>query len=133
MKYGVGQPVRRKEDIRLVRGCGTYTDDISLLGQAYGVFVRSPHAHARIAGIDLSDARAAPGVIGFLTAEDLKGLPTMPVASATTSRDGSPVRVTPKTFLASGKVRFCGEAVVLVVANSAAEAKDAAERVVIDY
>jgi carbon-monoxide dehydrogenase large subunit len=133
MKYGIGQPVRRREDLRLVTGRGSYTDDLLLDGQAYAAFVRSPHAHARILAIDVSRARTAPGVVGVITAGDLDGVGTMPVAAQIRSRDGQPLHITPKTLLAADKVRFAGEAIALVVADSPGEAKDAAELVEIAY
>src|SRR5688500_1117822 len=133
MKYGIGQPVRRTEDVRLVTGKGRYTADLSFDNQAFGVFVRSPHAHARISGIDIAAAVAAPGVCGVRTAAHLDGVGTMPVAAQIRSRDGSLLHVTPKTLLARDKVRFCGEAVALVVADRLAVALDAAELVEISY
>jgi carbon-monoxide dehydrogenase large subunit len=133
MKYGIGQPVRRTEDVRLVTGKGRYTADLSLDNQAFGFFVRSPHAHARISAIDITGAAAAPGVCGVLTAADLDGIGTMPVAAQIRSRDGSLLHMTPKKLLAEDKVRFCGEAVALVVADGLAAALDAAELVEIAY
>src|ERR1044071_3125027 len=88
MKYGIGQPVRRREDVRLVTGRGRYLDDIHLAGTAYAYFVRSPHAHAIIRGIDASEARRAPGVIGVLTAADLPLTGTIPVRGVFKNRDG---------------------------------------------
>ena len=132
-KYGIGQPVRRKEDVRLVTGRGTYTDDIVLENQAHAAFVRSTHAHARILGIGLDEAWGAPGVLGLLTAADLAGVGPMPVMVQLKSRDGSPVIPTPKMLLAGDKVRFCGEAIVMVVAETPAQARDAADLVSVDY
>jgi carbon-monoxide dehydrogenase large subunit len=133
MKFGIGQPVRRKEDVRLVTGQGLFTDDIRLPGEACALFIRSPYAHARILGIDTSAAEAAPGVIGVLTAKDLDGVATMPVTQNVKNRDGSPLHATPKKLLAADKVRFCGEAVLMLVAETPAQAKDAADLVSIDY
>src|SRR5262249_12475845 len=95
VKYRIGQPVRRREDVRLVTGKGRYTDDITLENQVYAAFVRSPHAHAVITNIDANDAAATPGFVGLLTAADLAGVGTMPVMVQLKSRDGSPVIPTP--------------------------------------
>ena len=133
MSYGIGQPVRRKEDVRLVTGKGRYTDDLALDRQAYAAFVRSPHAHAYVRGVDASAARAAAGVIGVLTPADLEDAPTLPALARVKNRDGSNITVTPKALLPADKVRFCGEAVVMVVAESVAAARDAVELVVVDY
>jgi carbon-monoxide dehydrogenase large subunit len=133
MKFGVGQPVRRKEDVRLVTGHGRYTDDIALEGQGFAFFVRSPHAHAAILSIDAEPARAAPGVVGVFTAKDFPGTGTMPVRGSFNSRDGTPLRGSPKPLLATDKVRFVGEAVAMIVAETPGEAKDAADLVLVDY
>jgi len=133
MRYGIGQPVRRKEDIRLVTGRGCYLDDIQLPGTAYAYFVRSPHAHGLILGIDTSAAQEAPGVIGVLTASDLPETGTIPVRGVFKNRDGSAPKESPKLLLPADKVRFAGEAVAMVVAETAALAKDAAELVRVDY
>ena len=133
VKHGIGQPVRRKEDIRLITGRGRYLDDIQLPGTVYAYFVRSPHAHARIAGIDPSAAREASGVIGVLTAAELPETGTIPVRGVFNNRDGSGLKQSPKMLLPSDKVRFAGEAVAVVVAETAALAKDAAELVGVDY
>src|SRR6201985_3465190 len=123
-KYGVGQPVRRKEDDTLVRGKGRYTDDFSLPGQAYAWIVRSSHAHGIIKGIDTSAAKAMPGVLGAWTGADLApanygpftcGLPLK-------SRDGSPLLQTNRNALASDKVRFVGDPFAVVVAETLAQA-----------
>jgi carbon-monoxide dehydrogenase large subunit len=91
-KFGVGQSVRRLEDPRLVQGLGRYSDDVSLTRAAYAVLARSPHAHARIRGIDARDALAAPGVLAVLTAADLAadGVGDLPTDRARKRRDGSP-------------------------------------------
>jgi carbon-monoxide dehydrogenase large subunit len=133
MQYGIGQPVRRREDVRLVTGRGAFTDDLNFERQAYAVFVRSPHAHARILDVEISAAVKAPGVIGVLTAKDLAGIGTMPLAAQIRSRDGSLLRTTPKTLLAGDRARFCGEAVAVVVAESLEAAKDGAELVEVPY
>jgi len=133
MKFGIGQSVKRKEDVRLVTGQGRYTDDIKLEREAHAYFIRSPHPHAVIKSVDLEAVRQAPGVIGVLTADDLGDVGTMPVRGMFKNRDGSNIRQSPKALLPKDKVRFAGEAVALVVAETAALAKDAAELAVVDY
>jgi carbon-monoxide dehydrogenase large subunit len=133
MKFGIGQSVRRREDIRLITGAGCYTDDVKLPHEAHAYFVRSPHAHALIKSFDPQPARIAPGVIGVLTAGDVREMGTMPVRGGFKSRDGSNIKQSPKTLLPSDKVRFPGEAVAMVVAETAALAKDAAELFVVEY
>ena len=133
MKFGIGQPVRRKEDVRLVTGKGCYLDDVQVENAAHAYFVRSPHAHAFIRGVDIDAAREAPGVIGVLTAADVADTGTIPVRGAFKNRDGSAMRGSPKRLLPADKVRFAGEAVAMVVAETAALAKDAAELVSVDY
>ena len=134
-KYGVGQPVRRKEDDTLVRGKGKYTDDFNLPGQAYAWIVRSSHAHGIIRGIDTTAAKAMPGVLGVWT-----GKPTSPPPNygpftcglPLKSRDGSPLLQTNRTALVTDKVRFVGDPVAFVVAETLAQARDAAEAVEVD-
>ena len=133
MKFGVGQAVRRREDVRLVTGQGRYTDDMRLAGEAHAYFVRSPHPHAVIQSIDVEAARTLPGVIGVLTADDLGETGPMPVRGVMKNRDGSPIKQSPKALLPKDKARFPGEAIAMVVAESAAIAKDAADLVAIDY
>jgi carbon-monoxide dehydrogenase large subunit len=133
MKFGIGQPVRRKEDVRLVTGRGRYLDDIQLENTAHAHFVRSPHAHAIIKGIDTGAARAAAGVIGIMTAADLPDTGYVAVRGPFKSRDGSAMRQSPKMLLPADKVRFAGEAVAMILAETPALAKDAAELVNVDY
>jgi aerobic carbon-monoxide dehydrogenase large subunit len=143
MNAGIGQTVRRKEDARLVTGRGNYSDDVNLPGQAYGAAVRSPHAHALIRSIDVTAARAMPGVLAVLTGQDAlaDGLTRIPHLAAAgtppdivlTNRDGSPVPVAPHFVLATDRVRHVGAAVAFVIAETVAQAKDAAEKVVVDY
>jgi len=143
MNAGIGQTVRRKEDARLVTGRGNYSDDVNLPGQAYGAAVRSPHAHALIRSIDVTAARAMPGVLAVLTGQDAlaDGLTRIPHLAAAgtppdivlTNRDGSPVPVAPHHVLATDRVRHVGAAVAFVIAETVAQAKDAAEKVVVDY
>ena len=133
-KYGVGQPVRRKEDDTLVRGKGKYTDDFSLPGQAYCWMVRSSHAHGVIKGIDTEAAKAMPGVLGVWTGKDLAAAGYNPFTCGLPlkSRDGSPLLQTNRPALASDKVRFVGDPVAFVVAETLAQARDAAEAVELD-
>ena len=133
MKFGVGQAVRRREDVRLVTGQGHYTDDIRLKDEAHAHFVRSPHPHALITSIDADAARQLPGVIGVLTADDLGETGPMPVRGVMKNRDGSPIKQSPKMLLPKDRARFPGEAIAMVVAETAAIAKDAADLVVIEY
>jgi aerobic carbon-monoxide dehydrogenase large subunit len=139
---GIGRPVVRKEDAALLTGQGRFSDDVNLDGQAYAVMVRSPHAHARIRGVDATAARAMPGVLGVLSGADaladgLKPIPHRPVIGppdiVLKNRDGSANFVSPHHALPHDKARFAGEAVAIVVAESVAAAKDAAERVRVDY
>ncbi|HJQ60037.1 MAG TPA: xanthine dehydrogenase family protein molybdopterin-binding subunit [Vineibacter sp.] len=134
MKFGIGQPVPRSEDPKLLRGEGRYTDDINLPGQAHAVMVRSRHAHAAIRGIDIAEARAMPGVLGIYTIADLDaaGFGPLKCPIAFPNRDGTQMKTPVRPVLARGKVRFVGEAVAVVVAQTAAQAKDAAEAVVLD-
>ena len=133
-KFGVGQPVRRKEDDTLVRGKGRYTDDISLPGQAYAWMIRSSHAHGIIKAIDVETARTMPGVLGVWTGKDLAGAGYNPFTSGLPlkNRDGSPLLQTNRFALVSDKVRFVGDPVGFVVAETRAQARDAAEAVTID-
>jgi len=139
---GIGQPVRRREDLRLVTGRGRYSDDLSLPGQAYAVFVRSPHAHALIRNIDPTVARAAPGVLAVLTADEMcaDGLNPLPHISnnhpadiAIQNKDGSPIKRPQHQPIIFPEVCHVGEIVAVVVAESVAAAKDAAELVEIDW
>jgi len=132
---GIGARVLRKEDRRFITGRGRYTDDINRPGQAYAVFVRSPHAHARIKGIDKSQALAAPGVLAVLDGDDVKsaGWGGLICGWMIHSRDRSPMKVGPHPMLAQGKVRHVGDQVACVVATTHHQAKDAAELVEVDY
>jgi aerobic carbon-monoxide dehydrogenase large subunit len=133
-KYGVGQPVRRKEDDTLVRGKGRYTDDFNLPGQAYAWIVRSSHAHGIIRGIDTEVAKAMPGVLGVWTGADLAGANYAPFICGLPlkNRDGTPLLQTNRSALMSDKVRYVGDPVAFVVAETAAQARDAAEAVVVE-
>ena len=134
MKFGVGQPVPRKEDPTLLRGEGRYTDDVSLPGQAHAVMVRSRVAHGVLKGIDTQAASVLPGVLAILTHADLEAAGFGPLKCPLNipQRDGSPMKTPPRPSLAKGRVRFVGEAVACVVAETAVQAKDAAEAVELD-
>ena len=131
-KFGIGQPVLRSEDPTLVRGQGRYTDDIDRPGQAYAVMVRSSLAHGIIRGIDSKAAKAMPGVLAVFTAADLAAYGGLKCNLPLKSRDGSPIRYTPRPALAGDKVRFVGDPVACVIAETVAQAKDAAEAVALD-
>jgi carbon-monoxide dehydrogenase large subunit len=133
-KFGVGQPVLRKEDDTLVRGKGKYTDDFNLPGQAYAWIVRSSHAHGIIKDIDASAAKAMQGVLGVWTGADLASAGYGPYTCGLPlkNRDGTPLLQTNRTALMSDKVRYVGDPVAFVVAETLAQARDAAEAVVLD-
>ena len=134
-KFAVGQSVRRREDPRLVQGHGRYSDDVTLPRELHAVLVRSPHAHARILGIDAAAALAMPGVHGVLTAADLiaDDVGNLPTDRTRKRRDGAPAFATPRPALARGRVRHVGDPVALVVADSRPRAVDGAERVLVEY
>ena len=131
----IGQPVRRLEDDALLAGSGRFIDDLDLPRAAHAVFVRSPQVHARVLGIDKSAALAMPGVLAVFTAADLQaaGIGGMTSTLAQRNRDGSAPQPTPRPVLADACVRFVGEAVAMVVAETAREARDGAEAVTVDY
>jgi aerobic carbon-monoxide dehydrogenase large subunit len=133
-QFGVGQPVPRSEDPKLLRGEGRYTDDLSLIGQSYATFVRSPNAHGVIRNIDVTAARAMPGVQLVVTGSQLsaRGYGRLTSRLPLSNRDGSPMRTTSQYGLTSDKVRFVGDPIVCVVAATAVQAQDAAEAVVVD-
>jgi aerobic carbon-monoxide dehydrogenase large subunit len=134
-QFGIGQPIRRVEDRRFLTGYGRYVDDIARPRQAHAVVLRSPHAHARIRALGTSAAAAMPGVIAVLTGDDLAqdGLGTIPCATGLTNRDGSPIAMPPRPALVRDWVRHVGDAVALVVAETAAIARDAVEQIAVDY
>ena len=134
-EFGIGQPVPRFEDPRLLRGQGRFIDDVNLPGQAYMVVVRSPHAAARIRSIDVAAAAQAPGAVAVLTGDDLAadGLGTTAVSLKRQRPDGSPMFARPHPGLARGRVRYVGDPVAVVIAETLAGARDAAEQVAIDY
>ena len=139
----IGRPLRRKEDERLLTGRGHFSDDFTLPGQAYMAVVRSPYPHARILRIETQQASALPGVIGILTGSDcaadgLSPIPHNPVPQTRydmklTGPGGGPIFIGPQMLLPSDKVRHVGEAIAIVVAETAAQAQDAAEAVTVDY
>ncbi|MGE0652938.1 MAG: xanthine dehydrogenase family protein molybdopterin-binding subunit, partial [Alphaproteobacteria bacterium] len=133
-KFGIGQPVRRKEDQRLLRGGGKYTDDINVPGQAHLAFVRASVAHARIKGIDASEALKAPGVLGVYTGEDMKadGIGTVMTDAALKNLAGEIMFRTHRLALPTDKIRYAGEPIAVVVAETAYQARDAAEMVMVD-
>src|SRR5437763_5371440 len=135
MKFGVGQPVRRFEDVRLVTGRGRYQDDMVLPRQTYAVFLRSPHAHARIVSIDVEAARAAPGVLAVYTGADYKadGLSMPKAVMPRKKADGSPMFAPQRPALVIDRARYVGDPVAMIIAETLAQAKDAAELVEIDY
>jgi len=143
MQARIGESIRRKEDLRLLTGRGCYSDDFNFPGQAYAAALRSPNAHALIRGIDTRPAREVPGVIAVLTGDDaradgLKAIPHLATPGAPPdivlhNRDGSPVPVAPHHVLPTDRVRHVGTAVAFVIAETLTAAKDAAERIVVDY
>jgi carbon-monoxide dehydrogenase large subunit len=132
LKFGIGQPVPRREDPGLLTGRGRYTDDLSLPGEAYAHVLRSPYAHGLIRGLDVSEARAAPGVLAVITAADLAGYGEMVCAMPLKNADGSPLRTTRRPALATDRVRWVGDPVAVIVAETRAQAKDAAELIMLD-
>src|SRR5580692_11456392 len=131
-KYAVGQSVPRKEDPMLLRGMGHYTDDVSLPGQVFAVMVRSQVAHGVIRAIDKDAALKMPGVLGVYTAADLQGYGPLKCVVPFNNRDGSPMKKPLREALAKGKVRYVGDPVAYVVAETVLQAKDAAEAVSVD-
>jgi carbon-monoxide dehydrogenase large subunit len=131
----IGESLRRKEDYRFLTGAGNYTDDITLNNMQHAVFVRSPHAHARIRSVDKSDAMNAPGVIAIFDGQDVAAdkIGGLPCGWLITDTSGQPMKEPPHPILAFEKVRYVGDHVALVVADTIENAKNAAERVVVDY
>ena len=132
MKFGIGQPVPRTEDPTLVRGHGSYTDDVKLPNEVYVVMVRSRVAHGVIKGIDTAAARKMPGVLGVYAGADLAQYGTLKCIIPFNNRDGSPMIKPPRPALPTDKVRFVGDPVAFVVAEALLQAKDAAEAVEVD-
>ncbi len=132
MKFGIGQPVPRTEDPTLVRGEGCYTDDIKLPGEVYAVIVRSRVAHGVIKGIDTAAARAMPGVLGVYTGADLADYGTLKCIVPFNNRDGTPMIKPPRPALPTDKVRYVGDPIAFVVAETSLQARDAAEAIEVD-
>jgi carbon-monoxide dehydrogenase large subunit len=132
---GIGASVRRKEDFRFVTGKGQYTDDINRPGQAHIHFVRSPHAHARIKAIDTKAAAGMPGVLAVLTGAQLAAdkIGNLICGWMIHSKDGSPMKMAPHPAIAKDKACFVGDPVAVVIAETAAQARDAGEKLVVDY
>lgn len=134
-KTGVGASVLRKEDFRFITGKGQYTDDINRQDQAYAYFLRSPHAHANIKKLDVTAAKKAPGVLGVLTGDDLAAdkIGGLICGWMIHNKDGSPMKAGAHPALAQGKVRYVGDHVAVVIADTYQQAKDAAEQIHVDY
>src|SRR5271169_1452434 len=132
---GIGAAVRRKEDQRFITGKGHYTDDINRPGQSYAYFIRSPHAHATIKKIDASAALKAPGVVAVLTGADAVADKIGAHVCGWTihSKDGSAMKAGAYPALAHGKALYVGDPVAVVIADAYSRAKDAAEKIVVDY
>jgi carbon-monoxide dehydrogenase large subunit len=131
----IGTPVRRREDFRFITGQGTYTDDLNRPGQLYAYILRSPHAHAQIRGIDTAAAQRAPGVVAVYTGKDMAddGVSGLPCGWLVHSKDGTPMVEPPHPALAVERVRYVGDQVAVVIAESLAAARDAAEQIAVDY
>ncbi len=134
-RFGIGASVLRKEDKRFLTGRGRFTDDIDRPGQVHAYFVRSPHAHAKIKGISADAARAMAGVVGVFTGQDMAAdnIGSLPCGWTVTDRHGEPHKSPPHFALARDKVRYVGDHVAVIIAETTAQAKDAAEAVEVDY
>jgi carbon-monoxide dehydrogenase large subunit len=132
---GIGAAVRRKEDIRFITGQGQYTDDVNRPGETRAVFVRSPHARARIKSIDTAAAKVMPGVVDVLTGAELANdkIGNLICGWMIHSKDGSPMKMAPHPALAAGTVNYVGDAVAVVIGETLAAARDGAEKVKVDY
>jgi carbon-monoxide dehydrogenase large subunit len=132
---GIGAAVRRKEDFRFITGHGQYTDDVVRPGETRAVFLRSPHAHARIRSIDAAAARKMPGVVAVLTGADLANdkIGNLICGWMIHSKDGSPMKMSAHPALAASKVNCVGDAVAVVIAETTAQGRDAAEAIKVDY
>ncbi|MDP6174719.1 MAG: molybdopterin-dependent oxidoreductase, partial [Rhodospirillales bacterium] len=141
LDQGIGRPVRRKEDHRLLTGGGAYSDDMNLDGQAYAVFLRSPHAHATLGEIRSTAAMAAPGALGVLTGADFKADGLNPIPPTRTPaeeeplarRDGQKIYTAPTMPMVTDKARLVGEIVAVLIADTLVQAKDMAELMEVDY
>ena len=132
-QFGISQPLLRLEDPALLRGEGRFLDDLTLPGLAHGYVLRSPHAHATIAGIDTTAARSMPGVLAAYTAEDVAALGDIPTLAFPKMVEGTEYRNHGQPVLARGRVRYAGEPVAFVVAETRGQAQDAAEAIEVDY
>ena len=134
-QFGIGQPVRRKEDVRLVKGYGEFTDDIDLPGTTWAAFARSPHAHALIKSIDTTAARAIPGVIDIITGDELEraNMGKLITDAEFEDRSGRPMARPLRRVLPIDRTRFAGECVAMVIADTEETARDAADAIEIDY
>jgi carbon-monoxide dehydrogenase large subunit len=132
---GIGASVRRKEDLRFLNGRGHYTDDVNRPGQLYAYIRRSDRPHARLGAIDTAAAKASPGVVAVFTGADMQadGVGGLPCGWQIHNKDGSPMAEPPHPVLAVGKVRHVGDPVAVVIAHTRQQAKDAAEKLAIDY
>src|SRR5688572_6905233 len=135
MESLIGKRVQRKEDYRFLTGSGTYTDDVAMPHQTYAAFVRSPHAHAVLKKISVEKAKAAPGVVGVFVGQDLADAKVggLPCGWLITDVKGQPMKEPPYPALAQGKVRHVGERVAVVIAETPEQARDAADKVKVDY
>ena len=133
MKFGVGQPVKRVEDVRLVTGRGDYASDYAPDGASQAIFLRSPHAHARFTIADTGTARAMPGVHGVYTASDFAELGALPCLAPVENSDGSTSPWKPYPVMAAGEVFHVGDIVAMIVAETMLEARDAAEAIAIEW
>src|SRR6185503_12920298 len=131
----IGARVARKEDYRFLTGAGQYTDDVALPRQTYAAFVRSPHAHANIRRIHIDKAKRAPGVVAVYTGADLAAAKVggLPCGWLITDVKGQPMKEPPYPALAQGKVRHVGERVAVVIAETLSQARDAADKIKVDY
>src|SRR5712691_8422712 len=127
----IGARILRKEDYRFLTGAGQYTDDVALPGQTYASFLRSPHAHAKIRSINIENSKKAPGVLAVYTGADIAAakIGGLPCGWLITDVNGQPMKEPPYPVLAQGKVRHVGERLAVVIADTAAQARDAAEKV----
>ena len=129
---GIGASPKRREDVRFLSGTGNYTDDIQVTGQAYVHFLRSDVAHAKINGLNLDAASAMPGVVKIFTGADFEGVGGIPCGWQVTDRHGEPMQEPAHPVLAQGKVRYVGDQIAAVVAETLEQARDAAEAIEVD-
>ena len=130
---GIGAALRRREDPRFLRGAGRYTDDMNLPGQSYAYIVRSPHAHAKILSIDSAATSSSEGVLAVFTSADMEGIGGLPCGWQVNNKDGTPMNEPKHPVLAEGKVRHVGDQVAVVIAETRSQARDAAEKLNVNY